>query len=402
MHAPSAIAVDPEGSVYVVDTGNDRVLTFQPPLQSGMEANSIFGSNFHIPTSIKVDPLNRGIWVMDFGNHMIELWSKDGSRVKEVLLKPQYTPDGYCGQRLPDYLARIYFSTRICGASGGIAFDGAGNMLVADTESHDVYRFPRSSAGNMLRSQPNRRLFFPPPGPNLANSEGMNGGRGMVIYGDQLVVSSYGRLLFWNGLDSLSNGKPADGVVGARHHRELLPCCDRIKVDDAGRLWVPGLEGRDYVDVYELPLTEYSAPIHTIWLENNSRLETTSFPVLGSEDQITLGSTVRGVSPLGSSDSVWLSDTYNHRVVRVRNPLTNPIVDVILGQEDPDGTKCNRRAHVRPHSREDLSVYVESTENMICFPGALSIDQLGNLYVSDHTIETEGNFRLLSPAIVRC
>ena len=32
---------------------------------------------------------------------------------------------------------------------------------------------------------------------------------------------------------------------------------------------------------------------------------------------------------------------------------------------------------------------------MLCYPGALSLDRFGNLYVSDHSLEVEGNYRLL-------
>ena len=32
---------------------------------------------------------------------------------------------------------------------------------------------------------------------------------------------------------------------------------------------------------------------------------------------------------------------------------------------------------------------------MLCFPGALSLDRYGNLYVSDHALEFDGNHRLL-------
>jgi hypothetical protein len=32
---------------------------------------------------------------------------------------------------------------------------------------------------------------------------------------------------------------------------------------------------------------------------------------------------------------------------------------------------------------------------MLCYPGALALDRFGNLYVSDHAAEVEGNWRLL-------
>jgi hypothetical protein len=77
----------------------------------------------------------------------------------------------------------------------------------------------------------------------------------------------------------------------------------------------------------------------------------------------------------------------------VRGPLTaTPIVDVILGQQtltqsnSPTPPLCNRGA-LPPTPAAGL--------NMLCFPGAISLDRKGNLFVSDHFIELAGNFRLL-------
>ena len=88
---------------------------------------------------------------------------------------------------------------------------------------------------------------------------------------------------------------------------------------------------------------------------------------------------------MGQGEFLWVTDRNNHRVIRIRDPLVNPIVDVILGQEDPEGNRCNRGISPGPFAAAD----------MLCFPGALSIDRLGNLYVSDHSLEVQGNLRLL-------
>ena len=197
--------------------------------------------------------------------------------------------------------------------------------------------------------------------------------------------------MFWNDIRNLSTGKPADGVLGAQIYEPGPTCCGRIKVDTSGRLWVTGFEGRHVLDVYQLPLTERSVPILSLTPGSSS------FAVLGTEERITLGDSIHGVQPIGKSEFVWLSDTDNHRVVRVRNPLTNPIVDVILGQVKPQGTKCNRHedAQAQDLANRGHEVYDSPSPSMICFPGALSLDRFGNLYVSDHTIEVAGNYRLL-------
>ena len=384
LHAPSAVRLAPNGNLYVADTVNDRVLVFRPPFRSGMSASSEFGSRFHRPTALEVDPSGKGMWVNDSGNHMVELWNWEGDTVERVLLKDSYRPVPECGEPL-----EVLAGSPPCNSAGGVGIDAQGNVLVPlYLPNHDVLRFgPSEESRDGSAVQANKRLFYPPSGFNQMSNARLGGGGGVAVYQDQLIVSEYGRLLFWDGIQDLYSGQPADGVVGAERYRNWLPCCERIKIDEAGRLWVGGFEGRGFVDVYELPLNNYSVPLHTIWTTQDA-----SFPVLGQDAQITFDGRIFGIAPVGKGEFVWISDTDNHRVLRIRDPLTNPTVDVILGQKDTKGNLCNRgrfrmadRAEIRGNSHGDL----------LCFPGALSIDRLGNLYVSDHSLEVLGNLRLL-------
>ena len=384
LYAPSAVRIAPDGSAYVADTGNNRVLVFAPPFENGMEASSEFGSQLHHPTSIEFDPAGRGVWVNDAGNLMVELWDMAGMSVLKVLGKDSYRPERVCDSSL-EFLPG---APRLCPIAGGFGIDSQGNVLVpVFLDAADVIRF--GTAGSDPIGHADKRFFFPPPDPNFKDIEGIHSARGVAVWKDQLVVSDIGRLMFWNGLDTLSNGRPADGVVGEEH--QALDtwdwCCGRIKADAAGRLWVLSFEGRRFIDVYQLPLTEESVPLHTTWTDIGRTL-----PVLGEDSRILIGPAMFGVAPVGSGEFVWLSDTDNHRVLRIRDPLTNPVVDVILGQEDTSGNECNRG---RFPAAARTSVALESNSDVLCFPGALSIDRLGNLYVSDHGLEVNGNFRLL-------
>ena len=385
LYAPSAVAVGSNGWVYVADAVNNRILVFKPPFRSGMPADSLFGDNFRIPISVEIDPDGRGIWVNDFLNHMIELWNWEGTAVTKVLGKEEYLPNGGCNEGwFPDIPAHI------CSMAGGIGFDTDGNALAVHS-ANEVFRFPHPLPDVGIVRGPDRRLFFPPDGSNLLSDRVLSAAPGVAVFGDQLIVADDLRLMFWNEIRNLSTGKPADGVLGARIYEPRPTCCGRIKVDTSGRLWVTGFEGRHVLDVYQLPLTERSVPILSLTPGSSS------FPVLGTEERIILGESIHGVQPIGKSEFVWLSDTDNHRVVRIRNPLTDPMVDVILGQLKPQGTKCNRHegAQAQDLANRGHEVYDSPSPSMICFPGALSLDRFGNLYVSDHTIEVAGNYRLL-------
>ena len=369
LHAPSAVRFDSKGWLYVADAANDRVLIFKPPFASGMSADREFGSQFHHPTSVEIDPLGRGVWVNSSGNCEVELWDGTGTSVLQVLGKNSYQPYRECA------------NTLLWAAGGGLGIDSRGHALVsAYRDTSDVFRFPSYGleANGDIGSKPDKRLFSPPPGFNLKDLWGLHSPRGITVWQDQLIVSDLHRLMFWNGLDTLYDGRPADGVVGDEVNVGEWPfCCGRIKVDEAGRLWVLSFEGTHFLDVYQLPLTEHSVPLHTTWKQQ------TVFPVLGTDKMITVGRRIHGITPVGRGESLWLSDTDNHRVIRIRDPLTSPVVDVILGQEEAEGTECN------------MGSVSEAALDEICSPGALSIDRKGNLYVSDHTLEVEGNQRLL-------
>lgn len=386
-HTPSALRFDSRGRLYVVETDNNRILVFHPPFTSAMEADATIGSRLNNPVSIEVDPHDRGLWVNDQRNGMVELWDWGGNDLLAIVGKPSYQPQEGGGpgfDNLPGN-PQLWDAT-------GIAFDTQGNMLIPlAAYAQDLLRFPIPSEGS-LRSQvirPDKRLLYPPGEYNYLGLKGLRTPRGVAAYGDQLVVAEYPRLLFWNGLDSLSNGQEADGVVGNEGWYPWANCCDRIKADDAGRLWSLSWEGRHFIDIYQLPLDDHSAPVATLWTGS------ASYPVLGSSNRVRTGGRVFGLAPTEGGTFLWLSDTDNHRVLRIRDPLTDPVVDVILGQHDANGTKCNRRADLGAHQPVDRSVFENPAMDMLCFPGALSLDRYGNLYVSDHALEFDGNHRLL-------
>ena len=387
LHSPSALRFDAQGMLYVVDTDNDRVLVFQPPFTSGMSASSTFGSRFNNPVSLEIDPYGRGVWVNDQRNGMVELWDWEGKEVQAFVGKDTYQPQEGAG---PGF-SSVPGNPQLWDATG-IAFDTQGNMLASlAAYPQDVLRFPipeQLPLGSQA-IQPDKRLFYPPGEYNDLGLKGLRTPRGVAVYQDQLIVADYSRLLFWNGLDSLSNGKEADGVIGNEGWRPWANCCGRIKADASGRLWSLSWEGRHFIDVYQLPLGDSSAPIATLWTHG------VDYRVLGSANTLRIGGRVFGIAPVDGGRFLWLSDTDNHRVLRIRSPLTDPVVDVILGQVDASGTKCNRRADLRAHQRVDPSVFRNPGTDVLCFPGALSIDRFGNLYVSDHALEIDGNRRLL-------
>jgi sugar lactone lactonase YvrE len=373
MYFPASLRFGPNGRLYVADTNNNRVLVFtpNPDFASGMAAAD-FGSQFAAPYGMETDPAGDGLWVNDTGNSMIELWDWNGSTVKKVLGKDTYQPDGHCVQWL-------------CYSGGGIGVDTAGSVLPSIfVYVQDVVRFsaPIPTPQSGLVYQPDKRFFYPPEGYNFRGNKGLRSASGVATYGNQLLVADGGRVVFWNGLNTLTNGKVFDGYVGSTVFNFQFNCCGYLKTDSTGKLWVQGYTEGIYA--YQLPLTNQEAPLARILTPGSS------VPVLGG-GSLTLGFYIDGLVPSPQGGSLWVSDTFNHRVLRIRNPLTSPVVDVVLGQTDAAGNLCNRGLVPAPNTGTDLV----ADATMLCHPGALSFDRLGNLFVSDHGPEVEGNWRLL-------
>lgn len=384
MRAPAAIRVDANGAVYVADSLNSRILVFRPPLVSGMAASGTLGSGFRLPTGLELDPTG-GLWVSDRLNNQLLLLDTTTGDVQKVLLKDLKDDSGRCGGAFNGDGPGFYYpgdnrflpSSYVCDPAGSIGVDVDGNVFASGSDSiQDVWRFPAPIPDPRpgIAHSADARLFasFQSPTFDSHNEIGLRGifsARGVAVARRQLIVADGGRLLFWNNPEAVHNGQPADGFVGSPDPRvqAFPPAFGRIREDKRGRLWV--IRGPNLF-VYSLPLTTGQQPKAALF----SPLKT-----LGG-DPITFDR-IDGVAPDKRSAFLWLSDTDHSRVFRVRDPLGHPVVDTVLGQRDAGGTACNQGGGP---SRDSL-----------CLPGAVALDRKGNLWVSDNSLEDQGNNRLL-------
>jgi hypothetical protein len=359
MHAPAAVRLDGTGNLYVADSGNQRVLVFRPPFTSGMNAGKTLGSAFSGgPLGLEIDPSGRGLWTFDNEgwDGEVQLWGFDGTL--QATLPLLGNPGG-----------------------GSIGIDADGGVLASVyVYGQDVYRHSPSGTGYVR----DKALFSPPFGYNLTTSRRLehSAWMGVAIAANQLVVAD-GRLLFWNDPLSLVNGQAADGYLGASSFTELPdPGFGQVKSDLDDRVWVTK---RTEVRLYQAPLSSGAAPL---------RVLQSPLPALGG-GQLEF-SDVHGLAPTPHSEFLWLSEPGRHRVFRVRDPLSDsPLVDVVLGQTALDGDQCNRGLVPAPNQNPGRPPAEDAALDMLCFPGALALDRSGNLYVSDHFLEVEGNWRLL-------
>jgi sugar lactone lactonase YvrE len=387
MHAPAAVRVDAAGVVYVADSLNGRILVFQPPLDSGMAATGTLGSGFRLPTGLELDP-GGGLWVSDRFNNQLLLLDTATGAARKVLLKDVKDDSGTCGGAFGGDGPGFFYpgdnallpSTVLCDSAGSIGVDVDGNVFAAGSDSsQDVWRFPAPIPDPRpgTAHSADARLFAPFQSAthNAHNEVGIKGifsARGVSAARGQLIVADAGRLLFWNRPQKLRNGQPADGFVGAPDVRvqAFPPAFGRIREDAQGRLWA--LRG-DRILVYALPLVTGEQPTLTL---------ASPLPVLGGGT--LTWDRLDGIAPDRHGRFLWLADTSNSRAFRVRDPLDHPVVDIVLGQTSLDGRACNQGRGVGAPSR-----------NSLCRPGAVALDRKGNLWISDHSLEVEGNHRLL-------
>ncbi|HQR45037.1 MAG TPA: IPT/TIG domain-containing protein [Thermoanaerobaculia bacterium] len=405
MSGPDAVRVDASGAVYVADSVNHRVLIFDPPVSTGMAGRALNFDFGHAndagggPDGLELDPVTGGLWVNDPLNTQILLFV--GGVVQRVLLKDEPTNMGGCPCRLvpdpaspgnyicspilggdgPDFTyadGNVGASWRLCVIGGSIGVDSDGNVLAAGLEQQDVWRFPRSpwTPSPGIYHSADARLFpqYQPATPNEIGPAGFYDARGVAVGGNQLIVADRTRLMFWNDPPNLTSGQAADGLVAHTDPRvQGGPLFGTLRVDGASRLWTARNE---QIVVYSLPLKGGDAPIATFG---------PPLPVLGggtvSWDE---GAAYGAVEPAGAGNRVWFSDPHGNRVFRVRDPLTNPVVDIILGQTSAAGTECNQGRG--PQGPDATS---------LCNPGGLALDRQGNLYLADNAAEASGNFRML-------
>lgn len=149
MKTPTGVAVDGNGSLYVVDTGNNRILKFTDPNVVGngstaINADSQFGqinylvgtagttqSTFTAPSYAKVDG-SGNLWVSDTGNNRVLLFSSIASASAGA------SASLVLGQS--SFLTSTSAPTTQASLKGptGITFGPLGSVYVADTGNNRV------------------------------------------------------------------------------------------------------------------------------------------------------------------------------------------------------------------------------------------------------------------------
>jgi len=343
------------------------------------------------PSELELDPIEHALWVQSscFYTEMFDL-----------------------DQAVPT----SRFATRVPQASG-MGLDEEGSLYVAG-RWENVYRYHRSILGlDQTAKDQQRELVF--SGQAETTADAFRFGSGVTLFGDQLIVADWHRILIWNQFDptAATNGEPAEEVYGE-------PDLVSQNFDEAfsypqvaaGKLWLNRtLAGHDH------EILAFDAPMHAgAPVAVQIPLRKPGFagqPVaddpesrricVHNADQIDFAVTADG-------DEVWVADRSGSRVFRIanvlgaRDPQEDPFVDVILGQKatgcDGGGScvtcdPCNldlcpggALPGVVAMCNQGQST---PTASSLCWTYDLTVDASGNLWIADNGGEAGTNRRIL-------
>ncbi len=389
---------------------------------------------FLAPKALEWDVQNGvtdGLWVSDYQEQQVVLLPVSTSNpsnflpASKVLLRdvpwiatttPTQPPSNFtCSGVSITYSYPVGNLQSSCsGVPYGVGVDQNGNVYVGFSQysNTDVWRFPNATPipnptpGSSWSAD---LAVFKPAQYRMVNKMGLGNFTGeSATYGiavadhftssPQIIAADVNRLLFWNippggvtDKTNLYNGKNADGVagnlLGAETFKVGTKAFGRMRTDDAivaamtptpnftpiPHLWTCRVDNGT-LEVYQLPLQPYATPIATI---------APPIAVLGSSNLLTWDKLV-GIA-VDPQLNIWVSDNTNSRILHIRNPLTsNPVVDIILGQNSASATQINQGQGEYKASASSLFSAQE-----------IAMDHHGDLFVCDFNQESSGNGRIL-------
>ena len=129
LYGPRRIAIGPDDSVYVVDSGHNRIVKFSPDGQVlaswGSEGSG--DGQFKGFSSVAADPINNKVYVADSLNSRIQVFDSDGKFLTKWLVPEWGRPNGFEDLAIDPQRGRLYASSAHINTI--LVFDFPGNRI---------------------------------------------------------------------------------------------------------------------------------------------------------------------------------------------------------------------------------------------------------------------------------
>ena len=424
--SPGGMAVDTAGNLYVVDTGNNRILRFPKPFtqsatvlpdmvigqpnfttgavnQGGLSATSLNLTGAGSLVSIAFDA-SGNLWVADGGNNRILRFNvsnlgaspKSNPAADIVLGQGTFTvnSEGTSAPALTSF-SQIF-------SPGGIVFDSAGRLFASETVSGRVGRvlvwFPASSGTPFSNGQIASKMLgvdqSTPPPPSVSQYQfGAPGA--LFAVGNQVGLSDtieHRLLLFppveqWN-LNNFYQAAIAevgqqDFSGASANQGNQSPSASTLASPVGAAFFNSSLYVADAGNSRVLVLPQSGSGFGAATQVLGQVQFTLNSPnyIEGREFDFSAGGDA-GVAIDNSSavPHLYVADSYNNRILcfyDARTVQTGQYADIVIGQ---------------PDFLHSISNYPDNqpAQNNLSIPTGLVVDSLGNLYVAD-----TGNGRVL-------
>ncbi len=376
------------GDLWVADYVNHRVLKFNAPASNGPNASLVIGQadfsakecnrgagmygnnassmTLCYPLDVSVNSANGRVTVSDYKNSRVLRYDSPATNVGADLVLGQ---TNFASNNPDQGVSRS--STSLSMQRGINAYST--DFWVADTVNDRVLKFPSPGANGSAASLVLGQSTFTKANVNSIEERGLYYPYGVAIdkkWGRVFVAdSSNNRVLWWNTIQALATGRPADGVLGQSDFSGgtvlLPPTANSLRdpysaaVDKDGNLWVAD-EGNSRVLRYNgaTLATGGAADLVLGQADFNSYLNNRGGSTAANTMQYPAGVVV------DESGNVWVSDSGNNRILKFTAALLANGVNasLVLGQTSFTGNLSNRGGTVAANTlNAPYGIYSEST-----------------------------------------
>ncbi len=427
LNQPTGLAVDSQGNLYVVDTGNNRILRFPKPFeqqeelkqpdlvigQPDLDGNRANGGGN--PSATTIATVSRGapfrtallfdgsgnLYFSDAGNHRVlrypaaALSARTNGPAADLVLG-QFNFTSNTGLPISDQ-NRINKSG--LNSPSGLAMDLAGRLYVADALSRVLVYVPSPNlASGMAASRILGIVVVQQgqPAPPAVNDTGLRGPEGVLMIGPNPAVVDtgnnrilvYDRFENWPPESPMLISPPARSVIGqadmnsARARAGNDGLAGPIQAVFSGAELFVADAGNNRVLVLPPPFANASRVLGQTNFDGNAPNY-----IEGKELFLYAGLTAAAgtaaVDTKSNPPRLYVADTWNNRVLGYRDARKvkpGDPADIVIGQP-------NLLRSVPNYPTNDAN---QRSEVSLLFPTGLAVDAAGNLWVAD-----TGNSRVL-------